>query len=226
MAHKIGAHRWETDAVLTRDGKLVLFHDETLTRCTNAAQAFGYDPHSFKKKRPPEEAISDRLDNYTRVELKLLDAGSWFERDDPYATVRDVDPQTLMAFKGERIPSLYDGLVLTNELDWCINVELKDHGRASKSNFHPARVLIELSRSGIAPDRATLFSFNHDWLRFLRQQAPEYELQALVGNRNNDSLNFDDPLFTGSEFEVLNINALLVTPSDIRRLKRRFFKKF
>ena len=49
LAHKLGAHRWETDAALTRDGKLVLFHDETLTRSTNAVQVFGYAPKHLKK---------------------------------------------------------------------------------------------------------------------------------------------------------------------------------
>lgn len=49
LAHKLGAHRWETDAVLTRDGQLVLFHDESLARCTNAAQVFGYDPQAPEK---------------------------------------------------------------------------------------------------------------------------------------------------------------------------------
>ncbi|WP_020585565.1 glycerophosphodiester phosphodiesterase [Desulfobacter curvatus] len=219
LAHKIGAHRWETDAALTRDGELVLFHDETLTRCTNAAQVLGYDPQSPEKTLWSERGTIDRLDSHTFVDLELLDAGSWFERDDPYATVFDIDPQTLAGFKGECIPSLYDGLALTKDLDWSINVELKDHGNEPEFNFHPARVLAELSRSGISPDQVALSSFNYDWLRFIRQHAPEYELQALVGDRDDEALNFNDPLFTNAEFEVLNINALLVTPSDIRRLK-------
>ena len=219
LAHRLGAHRWETDAVLTRDGELVLFHDETLTRCTNAVQAFGYDPQAPEKTFWPGPSTIDRLDSHTLVDLKLLDAGSWFERDDAYSTVFGIDPQTLAGFKGECIPSLYDGLVLTKDLNWCINVELKDHGNEPELNFHPARLLTELARSGISPDQVTLSSFNYDWLRFLRQHAPEYELQALVGARDDESLNFNDPLFTSDEFEVLNINALLVTPSDIRQLK-------
>lgn len=220
LAHKLGAHRWETDAALTRDGHLVLFHDEILTRCTNAAQVFGYDPLSSENAFRSGPCAIDRLDSHSLVDLGLLDAGSWFEINDPYSTVVDIEPQILAGFKGEAIPSLQDGLVLTRELDWRINVELKDHGNEPEPNFHPIRVLTDLSRSGIAPGRVTLSSFNHDWLRFLRHQAPEYELQALVGNRDDKSLNFRDPVFISDEFEVLNINALLVTPSDIKRLKR------
>lgn len=219
LAHKLGAHRWETDAVLTRDGKPVLFHDETLTRCTNAAKVFGYDPKTPEDIFWPGPGAIDRLDSHAFIDLERLDAGSWFEQDDPYATVFDIAPQVLADFKGERIPSLYDGLVLTKQLDWCINVELKDHGNEPEPNFHPDRVVKDLVRSGIAPGQVTLSSFNHGWLRWIGQHAPEYELQALVGDGSAQSLDFSDPLFATAEFDVLNINALLVKPSDIRRLK-------
>ena len=219
LAHKLGAHRWETDAVLTGDGHLVLFHDETLTRCTNAAQVFGYDSKAPEKTVWPGPGAIDRLDSHPLIDLQLLDAGGWFEQKDPYATVPEIAPHILAAFKEEPIPTLYDGLVLTKELDWRINIELKDHGNEPEPNFHPARVLGGLARSGIAPARVTLSSFKHDWLRFLRQHAPGYEIQALVGDRDEEPLNFNDPVFTSAEFEVLNINALLVTLSDIRALK-------
>nr|WP_321403303.1 glycerophosphodiester phosphodiesterase family protein [uncultured Desulfobacter sp.] len=220
LAHQLGAHRWETDAVLTRDGHVMLFHDESLTRCTNAAQVFGYDPQAPEKTVCPGRRAIDRLGSHSLDELRLLDAGRWFERVDPFSTVADIDPQILAGFNGQPIPSLYDGLVLTKDLDWYINVELKEHGHEPESNYHPARVLSELARSGIAPGRVTLSSFNHDWLRFIRKSAPEYELQALVGAYDDQPLNFEDALFTGAEFEVLNINALLVQPSEIQRLKR------
>lgn len=219
LAHKLGAHRWETDAVLTRDGKLVLFHDETLTRCTNAVQVFDYAPKAYEKICRPGLSNIARLDGHTLIDLELLDAGSWFEQDDPCSTVLGIDPQTLAGFKGETIPTLYDGLVLTKDLDWAINVELKDHGNEPAPNFHPARVVNELVRSGIAPKQVTLSSFNYGWLRWLGRHASEYALQALVGELDDEPLNFNDPVFTSTEFEVLNINALLVTPSDIRRLK-------
>ena len=220
LAHKLGAHRWETDAVLTRDGHLVLFHDETLTRCTNAVQMFGYDPAAPEKTSWSGTGVIDRLDSHNCAELAQLDAGGWFEHKDPFSTVCGIDPQTLAGFKGQAIPSLYDGLVLTRDLGWRINVELKDHGNEPQPNFHPARVVAELARSGIASGQVTLSSFNHDWLRWLGRHAPEYELQALVGDLDDVPLNFNDCIFTSPEFSVLNLNALLVTPSDITRLKK------
>ncbi|MDX2320648.1 MAG: glycerophosphodiester phosphodiesterase family protein, partial [Moritella sp.] len=48
----------EIDTQLTADGIPVLFHDETVARCTNG---------------------SGKLASFTLNELKQLDAGSWFE---------------------------------------------------------------------------------------------------------------------------------------------------
>ncbi len=57
-AVEMGATEIETDVALTRDGKLLLFHDNTLERTTNGTGL-------------PE--------NYTLEELKELDAGSWHD---------------------------------------------------------------------------------------------------------------------------------------------------
>ena len=219
LAHQLGAHRWETDASLTRDGRLVLFHDKTLTRCTNAVQALGYDPGQPEKTVWPGPGTIDELGSHTLMDLEILDAGSWFEQADPFSTVSGIDPDALAQFKGQSIPTLYDGLLMTRELNWQINVELKDHENEPEPDFHPARVLEELARSRIASDRVTLSSFNHGWLRWLRKRAPEYELQALVGDRDDEPLDFNDPVFTGNEFQVLNINASLIAPKQIRQLK-------
>ncbi|MDB1125588.1 glycerophosphodiester phosphodiesterase family protein [Vibrio algarum] len=53
-----GIHWIEIDTQLTADGIPVIFHDETLERCTNG---------------------SGKLASHTLSELKQLDAGSWFD---------------------------------------------------------------------------------------------------------------------------------------------------
>ena len=73
----------EVDARLSADGEVVLFHDGTLARTTNASEVY--------PQRAPW-AIED----FTLEELKRLDAGSWF------------DP----AYAGERIPTLAEALDL------------------------------------------------------------------------------------------------------------------
>lgn len=57
-AVELGATEVETDVTLTRDGQLLLFHDDTLERTTNG---------------------SGRPEDYTLAELLELDAGSWHD---------------------------------------------------------------------------------------------------------------------------------------------------
>lgn len=57
-AADIGIHWVEIDTQLTADGIPVIFHDETVDRCTNG---------------------SGKLASFTLNQLKQLDAGSWFD---------------------------------------------------------------------------------------------------------------------------------------------------
>ncbi len=63
LAVEAGADGIETDAHLTRDGRIALIHDEKLLRTTGAP---------------------GRVAEYTMAELAALDAGSWF--DDRFAS--------------------------------------------------------------------------------------------------------------------------------------------
>jgi len=67
----------ENDVQRTKDGELVVIHDDTLRRTTNAAKIF---PHRSPWK----------VKDFTAAEIAQLDAGSWFGP----------------AFAGERVPTL------------------------------------------------------------------------------------------------------------------------
>ena len=60
-AAEIGAPEVETDVRFTKDGKLLLFHDQTLDRTTNG---------------------SGLPSDFTLEELRRLDAGSWMKPDE------------------------------------------------------------------------------------------------------------------------------------------------
>ncbi|MFD1395625.1 glycerophosphodiester phosphodiesterase [Kroppenstedtia eburnea] len=83
LARRMGADWVELDLHLTRDGHLVVIHDETLDRTTD-----GTGP----------------VRNYTLAQLKRLDAGSWFGKRHP----RKWHPD----FQGLRIPTLEEVLRL------------------------------------------------------------------------------------------------------------------
>jgi glycerophosphoryl diester phosphodiesterase len=113
-AWRLGADGWELDVRMTKDGELILMHDETLSRTTNA-------PSLFPNRSP--WLVSD----FTLEEIKMLDAGSWFVDQDPYGTIAagEVSPEEAAKFRGEKVPTLKEALALTKELGFWVNIELK-----------------------------------------------------------------------------------------------------
>jgi glycerophosphoryl diester phosphodiesterase len=75
------AHLFELDVRRTRDGKLIIMHDATLARTTDAERVF---PH-----RTPW-----RISAFTLAEIRRLDAGSWWSG----------------RFRRERVPTLGETL--------------------------------------------------------------------------------------------------------------------
>ncbi len=204
-----GAHRWETDVSLTKDKHPVLFHDQDLSRCTNAASVFA-----------SEQARAGRyfLSDFTLKELLTLDAGSHFIETDPFSTIKDqtVSKADLEKFRGQKIPTLDQGLALTRDLGWAINLELKDHGTEPEPYDTARLTLAALDRSGISPDQVVMSSFNHDWLAWILTKTKQFEVQALVGDLDTAPLDFKD-----FSFSVYNVNARLITTDDIKMLKAR-----
>ncbi|WP_310728332.1 glycerophosphodiester phosphodiesterase family protein [Streptomyces sp. N2A] len=80
-AHRRGLIWVENDVQRTKDGRLVVIHDTTLKRTTDAAKMF--------PGRAPW-----RVGDFTAAEIARLDAGSWFGK----------------RFAGERVPTLADYL--------------------------------------------------------------------------------------------------------------------
>ncbi|MDA0567620.1 glycerophosphodiester phosphodiesterase [Streptomonospora sp. S1-112] len=80
-AHELDATTVEIDVQRTRDGELVVIHDTTLTRTTDAEEVF------------PGRA-SYAVADFTLAELRRLDAGSWFSAE----------------FAGERVPTFEEAL--------------------------------------------------------------------------------------------------------------------
>lgn len=70
MARELGVDYLEFDIQRTKDGALIVLHDDDLSRTTNVAAVF-----------PGRE--EDTIDTFTFPELQRLDAGSWFNREFP-----------------------------------------------------------------------------------------------------------------------------------------------
>lgn len=95
-AVQLGADMVEVDVQRTRDGVLVLMHDATLTRTTDAALVF------------PDRAPWSVAD-FSYAELRRLDAGAWMDR----------------RFAGEPVPTLLDVLRLLHGTATGLLLEVK-----------------------------------------------------------------------------------------------------
>lgn len=167
-AHQAGADMWELDVTITADGELIVLHDDTLTRTSNAAAVF--------PDRSPWKAHSFLL-----KEVRSLDAGSWFVAQDPFGQIAAgaVSATEQLAYAGEKIPTLEEALLFTREHDWQVNVEIKDLGRAPGSAVIVERVVYLIRKLNMAR-QVLISSFNHHYLMRSKRAAPNLHTAALV----------------------------------------------
>ena len=212
-ARELGAHAWETDVQLSRDGVPVLFHDKHLLRCTDARTRL--------TDLTSEDRRHYRLSAFSSAELQTLDAGSWFGAADPFSTIRNgaIDAEMAAGFKTEKIPTLAQALTLTRSLDWQVNLELKDYGTDPDRFYTVDTTLAVIRQSRIPLHRVILSSFNHAWLDRIRQQQPGICIQALVGESETDMSGFSP-----GRFPVYNLNADFVDPAFVSGLVRHGFQ--
>ncbi len=170
MGLAYGAHMWELDVSMTRDGKLVVMHDDTLERTTDVSL------------RPEFAARAPwRVCDFTFDELRSLDAGSWYVRTDPFGQIAEgmVDEDDKASFAGLVVPTLREALEFTRDADWCVNVEIKDHAHLVGHDTI-VQATLELVRETDMADRVLLSSFQHRYLQEAGVLMPGLPLGVLV----------------------------------------------
>lgn len=117
-----GADTLEADIAQTKDGELVIIHDDTLSRTTNVEDLF------------PDRAPWNVRD-FTLAEIKTLDAGSWF--DPSFAGEKIITLREWFEFTDRRVglypeiknPDLYPGII-NNVADELTDLGYTREGRA------------------------------------------------------------------------------------------------
>ncbi|MCG8618487.1 MAG: hypothetical protein MI802_19895 [Desulfobacterales bacterium] len=204
-AVEFGADLWEVDVAVTGDGVLILFHDTTLERTTNVGECF---PGRSK----------DPFTTFTFDEIRQLDAGTWFTETDPFGQIAAgaVSDAELAECRKQKVPSLEDILVFTRDAGFAVNLELKDLPDPMSDFPMPQRVLTLVNELGMGPEQIIFSSFNHSWLRQIMEMAPQFRIQALIGEPE------DRPLDWGDEsFSVYNALHTWVEDEKIRELARK-----
>lgn len=164
LALESGADWIEQDLQLTRDGVLVVFHDDSLDRVA----------------RGPAADCSGTVRSKTRAQLQRCDVGSWFNTKYP--------PRARSEFAAQRIPTL-DEVLARYRRRAKFYIELKAPDEAPGME----QALLEaLTRHGLAADsaaraRVIVQSFSAASLQRVAALAPGYTLVQLLGDRLDEA---------------------------------------
>jgi glycerophosphoryl diester phosphodiesterase len=168
-AKTLGCDMFELDLHSSKDGELIVHHDEQLTRCTDVAVQFPGRQNYF---------VSD----FTCAELKRLDAGSWYVKELAKrharrpAVMRSATPAELRhhlstddrAFyaSGEvRIPTLEEALQVAHRTGMMVDIEIKSLPRMYEGITESVVALVV--RMDLE-DRVLISSFDHEQVAIVR----------------------------------------------------------
>lgn len=167
-AFEAGADYWELDVAASSDEVLVVLHDESLERTTDARRRF------------PDRSPWSVYD-FTFAELESLDAGSWYGETDPFGMIAAgrVGAPELASFRALRIPTLREALEYTARSGWKVNIEIKDATGKSCDAWIAERTAF-LVQDLHMEDSVIISSFNHSYLIRTQKVAPRIRTAALI----------------------------------------------
>ncbi len=146
-AVEAGADLVELDARPTRDDVLVVIHDDTLNRTTNARQLWGKGKH--------------RVDEHDFADIATLDAGSWKDRD--YASehvprlaeaVERINPQgrTLLERKSGSARAFAEYLLSSGQIDRIVVQSFDEEFLGAMHALIPDLQLAALGKGEVTPE--------------------------------------------------------------------------
>ena len=179
-----GCQMFEMDVRMSKDGELVVHHDDQLTRCTDV-----------KTKFPGRSSY--HVSDFTYDELCVLDAGSWYveqlslpgsQRQEFLQTLTDeelaqfVSPQDRKTYASGEIwiPTLKQTLEFSRDADMMVNIELKTQPDMDSGLANAVIRLVEF----MGFDHRVLIScFDHEQLVKIRQLTKNIATGVLTGDR-------------------------------------------
>jgi glycerophosphoryl diester phosphodiesterase len=183
-AKLFGCPMFEIDVHTTKDGALIVHHDDQLSRCTDV-----------KIKFPGRNSYY--ISDFTCAELSNLDAGSWYVKqlslaaaqrqlflqtltDDEIAQFISREDIELYTSGTIRLPTLKQTLELARRLDLMVNIELKTLPR-----MYPgmADAVVNLVETLAMEHRVLISSFDHQQVQQVRQRSEIIATGVLTSDR-------------------------------------------
>jgi glycerophosphoryl diester phosphodiesterase len=182
-AKTLGCDMFELDVRLSKDGVVVVYHDEHLNRCTDA------------KTRFPDRS-NYNLADFTYMELSQLDAGGWYieqlvlpstERQPFLQSLTEAEMAEFISpsewkfyASGDiKIPTLAEALCLAKELGLLVNIELKQQPKGTTGLVEAVLAVVYAMNM---TDRILISSFEHDMLKQVRQLDKTIATAVLTGS--------------------------------------------
>jgi len=176
LAIQQGADFVEQDLQFTKDGALICLHDPDLERTTNVAELYS----GRETVRDPLQTGTAKRGFYTvdftLAEIKRLDAGSWFNRANPFAAKP--------AYAGQRVPTMEEAIKLVGNRAG-LYIELKHFSFYKSLGFDSAARLAEILKAHgfdrpTQHDRILIQSFYKEALIRMKEVAPGYPRVQLL----------------------------------------------
>jgi len=217
LAIEQGADFVEQDLQITRDGVLVCLHDATLERTTDVARVF---PRRARlQTRGGQLFRSWPVADFTLEEIRLLDAGSWFDEK----------------FQGTRVPTFQEAIDAIRGKAG-LYPELKAPGEYRELGVSMEKLVWEtlqqnrLHEPGADPRTPVVIqSFSAEALRNLRELGCRLPMTFLIGRRDGDRWLTPAGLREIREFaEAIGPekNLLLDRPELVRQAQELGWKSF
>ena len=191
MAQRMGANAVELDVQMSRDGELIVFHDDDVTRCSDGIHK--YPLHT-------DYAVSA----FTWEELQVLDVGLWYVHElakaplhrEPY--LRDlhqpeveqwITPEDADQYESGslRIPRPRDALVVARECNLVVVLDLKTIPRRFPSI---ATKTLDVIRDLGMHDQVLMTSFDHALLADIRRLDQTIATGVLTAERLHRPLEY------------------------------------
>ncbi len=153
---------FEFDLHITKDGKLILLHDDTLDRTTDSEEVFG--------------VTGARPEDYTLVELKTLNFGDGFVDDNGNAPYRGL--------KGSAVPASLHAATLEEVLDlleksgdYRYIIEIKN---SKELGYDAVDALYGVLKSRNLLSKAIVGTFKAEVTRYIDEQFPDMYRSASI----------------------------------------------
>ncbi len=174
--YELGADMWELDVAASYDGVLVVIHDDTAERTSNAKAVF-------------PRMMPWNVHLFSMEELRQLDFGSWFVAEDPFQQIAEgaVSAEEQAAMQNTPIPTLREALEFTKDHQWRVNVELKDlSGKPGDKDVVEKTVALIEELDMV--DAVIISSFNHHYIKRVKAANPQIATAALTNKKVEDPI--------------------------------------